>query len=588
MSELIGQTLGRYHIVEKIGAGGMGEVYRAKDATLDREVAVKVLPQAMAQDEERLARFQREARAVAKLDHPNILAIHDFGIDQGVTFAVTELLKGETLRERLEGGALSWRKAAETGSAIAEGLAAAHGAGIIHRDLKPDNIFLTSDGRVKILDFGLARDVEATAPGDTRSPTLSRYTDPGAVMGTAGYMSPEQVRGEQADMRSDIFSLGCVLHEIVSGQRAFAGDSAVETMNAILKEEPSDFSPSGDAPPAELKGTISRCLEKRPEARFQSASDLAYNLRSLSSASGGSAKRPARRFVGWRKTVLWLFVVALAAVALVWLNPEGWRNELFSPGDLVASESIDSLAVLPFVNIEGDEDTDYLSDGIPASMIDRLSKLSGLRVVSRSTAFHFRGPDQDLADVGRRLDVNAILTGELQVRGDTLVVRVELVDVNTDRQLWGDRLTGTLDDILTTEERIATHVSEALRVELREGSQRLATNGGTSNPEAHRHYLKGRHFLNTRTEDGLRKANDSFSMAVEEDPTFALAYCGLADSWILLSDYYWEPLEDVLPRARDAVEKALALEDNLAEAHASLGLLSEYAETVPGLRTLRK
>ncbi len=239
MQDLIGTTLGHYRIVEKIGEGGKGEVYRAHDERLDRDVAVKVLHEAVAQDADRLARFEREEKAVAKLAHPNILDIHDFGTDQGVTYAVTELLKGDTLRERLEVGALGWRKAADTGAAIAEGLAAAHGAGIIHRDLKPDNIFTTSDGRVKILDFGLARDVEAAAPDETHSPTVSRYTDPGAVMRTAGYMSPEQVRGEPADQRSDIFALGSVLYEMASGLRAFARETAAETMTAILREEPS-------------------------------------------------------------------------------------------------------------------------------------------------------------------------------------------------------------------------------------------------------------------------------------------------------------------------------------------------------------
>jgi serine/threonine protein kinase len=278
MQDLIGTTLGHYRIVEKIGEGGMGEVYRAPAERLDRDVAVKVLPSSVAQDPERIARFEREAKAVAKLEHPNILAIYDFGTHEEVTYSVTELLEGETLRERLEGGGFGWRKAAEIGASIADGLAAAHGAGIIHRDLKPDNVFLTSDGRVKILDFGLARDVAAAAPDETHSPTVSRYTDPGAVMGTAGYMSPEQVRGEPADARSDIFALGSVLYEMASGRRAFARDTAAETMTAILREQPGDFEViDGDVAP-ELRRIITRCLEKNPEERFQSARDLAFDL----------------------------------------------------------------------------------------------------------------------------------------------------------------------------------------------------------------------------------------------------------------------------------------------------------------------
>jgi non-specific serine/threonine protein kinase len=281
MRDLIGRTLGHYRIVDKIGEGGMGEVHKAHDERLDRDVAVKVLPEAVAEDPERIARFEREAKAVAKLEHPNILAIYDFGTDEGVTYSVTELLEGETLCERLEGGAPGWRKAAEIGAFIADGLAAAHEAGIIHRDLKPDNVFLTSDGRVKILDFGLARDIAAAASDETHSPTVSRYTDPGAVMGTAGYMSPEQVRGEPADHHADIFSLGCVLYELVCGTRAFSRDTAAETMTAILKEEPSDLSFLADDLPPSMANIVRRCLEKRPEARFQNVQDLAFALRSV-------------------------------------------------------------------------------------------------------------------------------------------------------------------------------------------------------------------------------------------------------------------------------------------------------------------
>jgi Tol biopolymer transport system component len=329
----------------------MGEVYRARDSELEREVAVKVLPEAVSRDSDRLARFEREAKAVAKLNHPNILDIHDYGRDDDITYSVTELLEGETLRERLFGGALGWRKAAEIGAAIADGLGAAHEAGIVHRDLKPSNVFLTSDGRVKVLDFGLARH-ESLQPGveESDTTTLLEYTDPGTVLGTVGYMSTEQVRGQQADYRSDIFSLGCVLYEMVGGQRAFTGDSAVETMNAILKEEPADLSASGEALPPELAGTIRRCLEKQPQARFQSARDLAYNLRTISSPSapsevrelGGVAPVAARR-----KTSLWMawaaFAVAAIAAALLAVGyasraprpaPPTWSH-IMDPTDLV-------------------------------------------------------------------------------------------------------------------------------------------------------------------------------------------------------------------------------------------------------------
>ena len=375
MRDLIGRTLGHYRIVDKIGEGGMGEVYRAHDERLDRDVAIKVLPASVAQDPERIARFEREAKAVARLDHPNILAIYDFGTEEGVTYSVTELLEGETLRERLEGGALGWRKAAEVGASIADGLAAAHGAGIIHRDLKPDNVFLTSDGRVKILDFGLARDVAAAAPDETHSPTVSRYTDPGAVMGTAGYMSPEQVRGEPADARSDIFALGSVLYEMATGRRAFARDTAAETMTAILKEEPSDVDDSGAPVPPELAGTIRRCLEKRAQARFQSASDLAYNLRTIISQTGPVGAHQKTAVGVWRRRLVAsaVLVVAFAAVAY-------WR--LMPNVDAPApKERIPRVVVLPFENHTGDAALAPLARMTSDWITQGLSYIEGIEVV---------------------------------------------------------------------------------------------------------------------------------------------------------------------------------------------------------------
>jgi serine/threonine protein kinase len=337
----------------------MGEVYRAHDERLDRDVAIKVLPEEVVEKPDRLARFEREAKAVAKLNHPNILDVYELGEHEDRPFMATELLEGETLRERLSGASLGWRKATEIGAAVADGLGAAHEAGICHRDLKPSNVFLTADGRVKVLDFGLARSREAEVDNDvTHAPTITRQTDPGTVLGTVGYMSPEQVRAEAVDQRSDIFSLGCVLYEMVSGQRAFTGDSAVETMNAILKEEPTDVSASGAELPPELAGTIRRCLEKRPQARFQSASDLAYNLRTISSASVPSGDREAPRVRDRKRSAVWFAVaaagvIAIAAGVAVWAP---WRGASGPTPEVLPNR----VAIVPLENRTGDPSLDTL------------------------------------------------------------------------------------------------------------------------------------------------------------------------------------------------------------------------------------
>jgi len=416
-----GTRLGPYEILSRLGAGGMGEVYRARDPRLDRHVAIKVLPQRLAQDPRALARFDREAKAVAALSHPNILSIHDFGCDAGITYAVTELLEGETLRGHLSRGSLGWRKAVETGIAIADGLSAAHSKGITHRDLKPENIFLTEDGHVKILDFGLARTTGTSATEKAEAPTV---TEEGVVLGTVGYMSPEQVRGVAADARSDIFSLGCVLYEMVAGRRAFSRATAAQTMAAILEAQPAEFATTGKQVPAGLENVIAHCLEKSPQERFHSAHDVALALRST---LGGSAA--ARRFPARRWAVLAALITALAAPAAVY-----WFAGRAKP--------IDSLAVMPFVNVGADPNTEYLSDGITENLINNLSQLPKLRVVPRTLVNVYKGKETDPRKVGQDLHVRAILTGKVVQRGDSLNIQTELVDVGQLSQLWGSDTTG--------------------------------------------------------------------------------------------------------------------------------------------------
>jgi tetratricopeptide (TPR) repeat protein len=448
MRDLIGRTFGHYRIVEKIGEGGMGEVYRAHDEQLDRDVAIKVLPEEVVNNPDRLARFEREAKVVARLAHPNILDVYELGDHEGRPFMATELLEGETLRERLEGGSLGWRKATEIGAAIADGLGAAHEAGICHRDLKPSNVFLTADGRVKVLDFGLARHEDAGGGKDvTHAPTVTRHTAPGTVLGTVGYMSPEQVRGETVDQRSDIFSLGCVLYEMVSGQRAFTGDSAVETMNAILKEEPSDVSASGRELPPELAGTIRRCLEKRPQARFQSASDLAYNLRTISSASVPSGAREAPADARRGKRGRWIAVgvaaVIVIAVALTAVLRQSRQEEARTPAMGVTLEWV---AGAPFENRTGDASLDPLGQRAVDLIVQRFSEVGMADGVLTMDAVPFPPGGRNRRETPPRLDSGdqpigekepfVLVSGSYYLDGEELEFQARLTDYETGELLY--------------------------------------------------------------------------------------------------------------------------------------------------------
>src|SRR5262245_21252686 len=400
--------LGPYEIIAPLGAGGMGEVYRARDTRLEREVAIKVLPAKFTSDPERRSRFEREAKAVAALSHPNILAIHDYAAGEDISFAVMELLLGESLRRRLEAGAFPWRRAVEIAAAVADGLAAAHAKGIVHRDLKPDNIFLTSDGRAKILDFGLARVGEVAPPQNITATYHSDRTDIGTIVGTVGYMAPEQVRGLPADARSDIFALGCVLYEMVSGRRAFDRDTGADTMSAILRDDPPELSDSGKTIPFELARVIRHCLEKDADQRFESARDLAFDLRALLNGSDVTTATPGRSMLGNRTRMIFAAVaVALRLVAALFVS------RVLGPDPPESDKAIDSIAVLPLVNVGAEPDTDFLSDGLTESLINNLAQIPKLRVLARSTVFRYKGQEVDPQKVGRELQVRAVLTGRV-------------------------------------------------------------------------------------------------------------------------------------------------------------------------------
>jgi serine/threonine-protein kinase len=536
---LVSRTLlDRYEVLAPLGAGGMGEVYRARDLRLGREVAVKVLPEDLSTDEEALARFEREARAIAALSHPNLLAIYDFGADGGVSFAVTELLHGETLRAALAGGGLPWRKAADVGASLAEGLAAAHSRGIVHRDLKPDNVFLTSEGRVKILDFGLARWIRDEAAGDpTSAPTTPDPTCPGTVLGTVGYMSPEQVRGEPTTAASDVFAFGCVLHEMLTGRPAFSGATPFERMAAILRDEPPPPSRLSADVPAELDRIVGCCLEKSPARRAMSAAELARELRDLASAGASdptitaSRARPAVRRAARGK----------------------------------------SLAVLPFVNPGGDPEMEYLTEGITETLINGLSQLRKLRVMARSTMFRYRG-DADPQQVGRDLGVGTVLSGRVASRGSVLSISVELVDASNGWRLWGARYDRPIDDLLSVQEEIAREITTNLKLTLEPEHKRRISKRYSADREAYPLYLKGRYHWNKSTVPDIRKALEYFEQAIEKDPTYALAYAGISDCYAALGMDRYAALapREAIPKAKAAAVKALEIDDSLAEAHTSL------------------
>jgi len=537
----------------------MGEVYRARDPRLGRDVAVKVLPGRLSSDPDARIRFEREARAVAALSHPNIVAIFDVGVVDSFTYSVAELLDGETLRNRLARDRMSWRQAASIAASIADGLAAAHAKGIIHRDLKPENIVLTADGQVKILDFGLARWEALGGEADAETMAATE-TQPGTVMGTVGYMSPEQVRGVVACAPSDLFSLGCVIYELVAGRRAFARETVAQTMTAILEQAPPSLGDRHRPVPDELARLVERCLEKDPIKRLQSARDLAAALRDLSSAAAPAVRRTSIRLT--RAHAIGLVAVVMATAALY-------------VGVYRPTASIDSIAVLPFENDSGNADMEYLSDGMTESLINSLSRIPDLAVIPRSATFRYKGAS-DVQAAGQSLHVRAVLTGRVNQRGDGLVISAELVDVSDNRQLWGQRYNRTKHDILLVQEAISTEISQALRFQLTGKEHERITRRYTENTDAYQLYLRGRYHWNKKTPPGFYKGIEYFEQAIAVDPNYAPAHAALAALYNNLANYNFGVVRprEAWKRAKDAAERAVEIDDQLASAHTSLALVA--------------
>lgn len=570
----VGTRLGPYEILAPLGAGGMGEVYRAKDTRLDRIVAIKVLPEHLAKDAAALARFEREGKAVAALSHPNILAIHDVGNERGISFVVTELLEGETLRDRLNRSAIPWRKSVEFGIAIADGLAAAHAKGIIHRDLKPENIFITTAGHVKILDFGLARiePERPVAPGhdDETTPTLTLATRPGTILGTLNYMSPEQLRGQHTDARSDIFSLGCVVFEMVAGRKPFTGDTPADTMTAILKEEPAGIAAARTDIHPELEQVIARCLEKTPEQRFQSAHDLAFALRSVLAYSSALSTKP-------RTPMAWPVRLAIVALAFGGLMVGAFmvrnRPRLVNRE---ARATIKSLAVLPLENLSRDPEQEFFVDGMTEALISDLAKIGSLKVISRTSVMRYKATTKSLPEIARELNVDAVVEGSVLRVGDRVRITAQLIHASTDEHLWTESYDRDLRDILSLQSEVARTIAEQIKVTLSPQVQARLAEARPVNPDAYQAYLKGRFHWNKRTPDGLTKAVEYFEQAIQLDPAWPLGYAGLADAYALLPAYAPVRPDEAMPKAKAAAVKALQLDDSLAEAHTTLGSIAIY------------
>ena len=580
-----GDQLGPYKILASIGAGGMGEVYRAQDAKLGRDVALKVLPAEMAHDPERLARFHREAKALAQLDHPNIVTIHSVEECNGVHFLTMQLVEGRSLDRVIPASGLPLEQIVEIARALGDALAVAHDKGIVHRDLKPGNVMVTNEGHVKVLDFGLAKDVRAANGGDLTL-TSDSQTQIGVVMGTPAYMSPEQAAGRLLDHRTDIFSLGVVLHEMATGRRPFEGSSSAELVSAILRDTPPSVTDARPDLPSDLARIIRRCLEKDPSHRVQTARDVSNEFRDLArqtsqklaaattSTSSSRAVPAADSGISHADEVSGVKRHAIALTIAAILLVIGFAGVgIYLKGSKAGQ--VDSIAVLPLENRSNDPEAEYISDGITESINNSLTRLPSLRVIPHSVASHYRGKSMDMRKVGDELRVQAVLTGSIAQRGDNLTVNVELDDVRNGKQLWGERYNRKLVDLLAVQNEIAREVSQLLRSQLSAEDQQKLTKGSTDNPEAYQFYLKGKYYTNKLSKAGFSKGIEYFNQAIALDHQYGLAYSGLAYNYINQDDWFMPPNE-AGPKTREAAQKALAIDESDGGAHLSMAIVTHW------------
>jgi serine/threonine protein kinase/Flp pilus assembly protein TadD len=590
-------TLSHYRVISKLGVGGMGEVYLAEDTKLDRKVALKILPPQFAEDKDRMNRFVREAKSASALNHPNIITIHEIGESEGIHFIALEFIDGTTLHDYVKNNPLQLKNVLEIAIQIASALDEAHSAGIVHRDIKPDNVMVRANGLVKILDFGIAKLAEAPALNrsldtdeDAATALKRQSTSPGMIIGTADYMSPEQAKGKEVDARTDIFSFGVVLYELTASGRPFDGETPIEKLGAILHKE---AKPLPEEVPAEIKRIIHKCLRKERDQRYQTIKDLLIDLKdvkqelelqkkleqtvapdqvergtqiltptTLDEIARSTTNQTAAQSAGRRYATVAAAILLVLIVAFV-----GYRYSTSS------SNQIQSIAVMPFENESGNQDVEYLSDGMTETLIKSLANLPNLNVKPRSLVFRYKGKNTDLKTISKELNVQAILNGRVSQRADQLTLTLELVDTEKESVIWSEQYQRKISDLVALQSEIARDVSSKLKSKLSGAEETRITQAATRDPEAYQAYLKGRYYWNRRTSENIKKAIEQFKFATDRDPNYALAFVGLADCYAVLAEYSGLQTTETAPQARNYAERAIALDPQLAEPHATLGIV---------------